>query len=313
MLRKEYLKFLSDKNIRVGVEFEFIIPNISSEDKDIIKKWEVISIAYYEFEKYEEQLMRYNDLLTKKIPKVPKYASDLGFQDGDVIPDPADVMRKPTKHFNFKRVVNSYLYTGNWPIVKPIIVADNTYKKRNRWIIKPDYSIGSDGFEIVSPIMTLYECVDMLPKMFECIESYGKTDKTCGLHFNISLNNVENLREVIDTEKLVSFIDEKLIYKLFPRRKNNTHAQSMHRDLKSNLKYLGELKSSYGHGMAIDFDHLLGKNKYIEFRYIGGSNYHKRLKDIKIILGMYIYALKMSVNKKDKREYEKRINRIINI
>lgn len=306
---KEYQRMLLDKNVMVGVEFEFITPQILKRHKKMMKKWSAISVAYYEYELYDKEFEKYNDGKSKKKPKIPKYARELGYKDGDIIPDPDEVMKKPKG--NFLKLVDGYLYIGNWPMQNPFVTANATYKKKNRWIVKPDYSIGDDGFEIVSPIMSLKDCLEMLPKMFKCIDKYGNTTKDCGIHFNISLDNIEDLNDVIDPTKLTMFIDEDFIYKRFPKRKNNEYAESMMKDLKNNIKIHKKIFSSYGHYMAVNFEHLKKKNKYVEFRYLGGTKYHKRLKDIKTILGMFIYALKMSVSKKKEKEYSQKLDKII--
>jgi hypothetical protein len=54
--------------------------------------------------------------------------------------------------------------------------------------------------------------------------------------------------------------------------------------------------------MAIDLNKLDGKNKYIEFRYIGGKNYHKQTRQIKTIIGMYIYAMRNAALEKTKKQ-----------
>jgi hypothetical protein len=108
----------------------------------------------------------------------------------------------------------------------------------------------------------------------------------------------------LDVMKLGVFVNEEEIYKIFPMRKNNTFCLSVHKDIKSLLrKKIGDyiiknwkLKPEFSenHYMAINFQHLKEKNKYIEFRYIGGRDYHLKWKAIKYVTAMFIRATRMA-------------------
>lgn len=308
LTKKDIDKILSDRNIKIGAEFEFIIPNISEGARKRIKKWSAMSVAYYEYDIYEDLLGKYVDGIKRKPPKVPKYAHDLGYCDGDIIPDPDEVMKKPKGEMS--QLVDDYLRLDKWPIDNPIISDDTYFKEKDRWIIKPDYSLSGAGVELVTPVLSLKKFLEVVPKILKCIDEYGRTDKSCGLHFSISLNNDKNLNKVIDLIKLVTFIDEKYIYKLFHTRKGNDYAKSAHEDLIYNIEIHKKLKLDTGHWQAVNTEHLRRKNKYIEFRYLGGPNYQKKWKDIKKITAMYIQALRLACNNRNKAEYKNRIESI---
>lgn len=307
-IQKDITKLLNNKNIMMGIEFEFLIPKVSNKDSKRMRKWTELSVANYEYEVYEEELGRYIDRERITPPKLPKYVSGLNFKDGDIIPEPHTIIKKPTQPF--LQLVDEYLNISDWPIERPVVTENDRFRRKDRWIVKPDFSLSKDGFEIVSPVMPLKDSLKMIPKILKCIDKYGVTDKSCGIHFNISVKNM-NMKEKVDTTKLSAFINEPYIYKLFPKRRNNDYAKSMHEDLKINVKEEKRCVSSHGHCLAVNYEHLLEKNKYIEFRYIGGTKYHQRWKDIRKILAVYIYALKISYTNKFKDEFTKNIEKII--
>lgn len=306
MLQKDVLKNLSSRNIRVGAEFEF---KISPSKKKKLKKDIGLSIAYYEYEVYVKQLERYFDEKRKTLPKLPYYAEKFGYVSGDDIPDPDDILNKPKSKFH--RLIDNFLYIRNWPIPEPKISINRLYKNSQEWIMKPDWSLGNNGVELVTPIMTLNQFKNLLPKILKCIHKYGKTDTKCGLHISISISNIKKLRDVLDPEKLITFIDEKYIFKHFPSRRNNEFCYSMHKNIKDNNEFYGKKKVNKNHYMAVNLRHLRGKNQYIEFRYLGGPKYEMKYKYIKRVLAMYIYSFKMACNNKKIGEYNQRLDEII--
>ncbi len=309
-LVKNLPTILKDRNVTIGAEFEFFVPEITDKDKKRTKQWSTLEIANYEFHIYEMELEKYIDGIIRKPPKLPNYVDESEYKDGDIIPEPESVL--PKYRDSFLKLVDKYLYLNNWPIQDYIITNDNTFKRKNKWIVKPDSSVTPAGFEIVTPAMSLDGFLETVPSVFSCIDKYCKTDKTCGFHISLSLNNKPDLLKNVDMVKLVSFINEEYIYKLFPKRRNNNWSYSMYEDVRENYKIHKKYSVSYGHYMAVNFEHLKKKNnQYIEFRYLGGTKYQQRWNDIKKILGMYIYALNISCSDKLKVEYKRRLEKII--
>lgn len=280
-------------NIRIGVEFEFVVPNISQEDRVDMEKWTKISTAYYEYDVWEDLIGEYIDGNISIPPQLPTYALKLGYEQDDIIPDPDEVFRRPKDEF--LKLVNKYLDIESWPFKDPIITDNPDFKWSDSWIIKPDYSLTGCGFEIVSPKLTFDEYLNIMPKMFQSIESHGITTEDCGLHFSISFSDIDDLECVLDIDELAENVDEDMIYKLFPDRKNNGYAISIRKDLQDNLNR-GMKSFTAGHFMAVNIEHLGTDNEYVEFRYIGGKDYHKRWNDIRQLVDMFIKALKVSCN-----------------
>lgn len=282
---------MTQKDVRIGVEFEFIIPNISREDKRDMEKWTKLSTAYYEYDIWEDLMGEYIDGNISTPPQLPIYALKMGYEQDDIIPDPDEVFRRPKDEF--LKLVDKYLNINLWPFDNPTITDNPDFKWSDSWIIKPDYSLTGCGFEVVSPKLTMEEFYDIMPRIFSCILECGVTTEDCGLHFSISFNDVDDMEKILDINKLAEYINEDDIYYLFPNRKDNGYAISIWKDMQDNLNR-GVKAITSGHFMAVNLEHLGTSNEYVEFRYIGGKDYHKRWSDIKILVSMFIKALRMA-------------------
>ena len=95
--------------------------------------------------------------------------------------------------------------------------------KGKYYVIEPDSSLSDDdgyaGVEIVSPILSLSDMMDDLHKIYEWANSKGcYTDYTCGLHMNISIEDIDFSK--LDYLKLVLFSGDKYILNKFNRIMN---------------------------------------------------------------------------------------------
>lgn len=83
-------------------------------------------------------------------------------------------------------------------------------KELDVWTIERDGTLVNplkNGFEVVSPKLSLEEAPFYIKKLLQIIRNYGSTDKTCGLHFHISSEN-KTIKD-INPSKLMLFLDEK--------------------------------------------------------------------------------------------------------
>lgn len=203
-------------------------------------------------------------------------------------------------------VAQDYFKINQLPF-KAIFTKEYYHNNKNKWLVKPDNSIGAAGLELASPVMGLEEYLDICPTIFSHMKKVkAVTDNKCGFHLNLSLKD-KGWYNRLDVMKLGLFINEREIYGLFPMRKNNTYCGSVHKDIKKVLKKkIGEyiienykLKPEFteSHHMAINTLHLKQRNKYIEFRYIGGKDYHKKWKDIRYLTAMFINAIRYACDK----------------
>lgn len=200
------------------------------------------------------------------------------------------------------------------------------------WAFEYDGTVSPyGGVEMKSPPLPLPEFLDILPDILDWIDQYGKTDEHCGLHFHMSLFNVNNLTKQVDMIKLILFSEENYIYKIFPNRIDNEYAQEVKNKILSKMKpteikyYISYLMGdktkdpkqisdlSGGHYDAI---HKVMDSKnpsHVEFRHPGGKGYHKKKKTIKEIIGKYATTLSIACDPDYKyHEYVQKVLRLLN-
>jgi len=198
----------------------------------------------------------------------------------------------------------------------------------NFWGVEPDPTLGEIGIELKSPVFQLKEFMEVMPMVFEWIKKHGRTTDKTGFHVNMSIKGISNLKKQLDLHKLALFLDEEYIYKFFASRKNNFYAESLKkkilsggigigitdydiRKVISNQKVNKFINSS--HNDAITFEGLDDTHPtHIEFRYLGGSSYHKKWSNIKPIIARYAHYLNIAVNPSyKKKEYLKKLLRVL--
>lgn len=332
--KREIDEALSNPNVRLGAEFEFLIPAFNSKYGHAAKMWVSWDNYQQRLDAWESSTEEYEGAGEEEgydPPDVPEWAKELGYEAGEEdLPNPTELFDLPELDVEsfFTLVMDEFVPVDKMPFKNPIIDTDNMRKSTTQWIIKPDATLGPSGIEVVSPILTIDEFLDMCPKMFDYIEKYGETNDSCGFHISISLKNVTNLSDSLDVVKLALFLEEDYIYKFFSKRKGNNYARSAHEAIKVNLNYQDmqkyveknvdkkALKKGIPttHYEAINIEHLKDSphKQYIEFRYLGSGDYHKRWNEIKRVTAHYIWALSAACDPTYKfDEYTKKLNRIL--
>lgn len=192
----------------------------------------------------------------------------------------------------------------------------------NHWSIQYDGSLGEEGMEAISPPMELQEFFKSMKTMFDFIDEQGYTDSGTGFHIHMSLKDVPDLKKALDPLKLTMFTDEEKIWKFFKDRASSTYVNHMKNSLIKNktikredLKKVFDLKKiavslSPSHYDAINFEHLDSSHGRIEFRYLGGSEYHKKYDQIRAAILVYAYNLSLACDPTfKKKEYLKKLIR----
>lgn len=191
------------------------------------------------------------------------------------------------------------------------------------WSIEDDSSLGEYGIEIKNPPMELPKFITKtLPEMFKWIGDIGETDGDCGFHCHMS---VKNPQLELDYVKLILFTDEGWIYNAFTERAHNHYNKSVKNKLKTDnvitrkdiydlfhkKKLIIKANMMSSHYDAIrEIDPAKG---HVEFRYMGGSNYHKKLKDVVATIGTYAHNLALATDPNYKRkEYILKLQRVFN-
>jgi len=156
----------------------------------------------------------------------------------------------------------------------------------DKWKIEPDYSGGSDMFELITGPMTWSEAKLALPAVLRFIQDECRTDDYCSVHINISFKN-ENIQH-LNPVKLILNFSEDYVYSKFPNRRNNIYAQS----IKWIIPFTDWENSETALSSIVNCMQIPDDTKYyginlqkkwkgwLEYRYIGGKDYQFRIDDI---------------------------------
>lgn len=205
-----------------------------------------------------------------------------------------------------------------------------------KWRIEKDASLNANGVEIISPVMTLQKGLKVIPEMFKFIDKHGGTDNLTGFHVNLSYKGKSLTRDA-DLMKLMMFMDEGFIWKKFPSRMKNAFTSSVIDYIRAEVaqhgnfkvdpalevardrtvdklvsQYKSKLKGPARKMFGINVSHA-GKEKAgrIEFRYIGGKNYHRKWGDVKLAIARFAFYLEVALDPKARqKEYVLKLNRL---
>ena len=192
------------------------------------------------------------------------------------------------------------------------------------------FSSGYKGMEFVTPVMS-YSTGKQFAKAFLKTMREEKiiTSKDCGLHVNLSFVK-EELNFLIDPVRLMTAVDENKLLEKWNRQDYNysqpnqkyldgiasrSRRTTCTKTIKNKMsKWISE---NCDHSDAISFEKLeeasewSGENEpYIEFRIIGGKNYHYHFSKIQATMVQYEKAMYWSVNEFYDRFVTKKINKI---
>ena len=196
---------------------------------------------------------------------------------------------------------------------KVIYTADPKSDEYNQILKNKDYALsidksgGFDMFELVTPPLPYYDAIHILKTFLEWVNINATTNIYSGIHVNISLANT-NLAKNLNKLKYITSFNEDLVYKAFPKRKNNIYCQSIREILPKNLHTSFLATNEYGYEMpdnkyfGVNFTKI--PKNYLEFRYIGGKNYHKRVDDIITLTQYFIIHLAQTLKTKKLNTFE---------
>ncbi len=173
--------------------------------------------------------------------------------------------------------------------------------------MEPDYSGGAALIELITGPLPYSDAKIILIKTLKWIKENGFTTDRSGIHLNLSFSKTlfgPNFLTQLEPLKFILDFDEDYVFKLFPDRENNVYAKS--------IKYVEPAnKQSYyfsnlikPHDFKIPTEKYYGVNflklqkNYLEFRYLGGKDYEKKLNDIIDLLDHFVLSLFNSANEK---------------
>lgn len=165
--------------------------------------------------------------------------------------------------------------------------------------IEPDYSGGPDMVELITGPMPYVNAKIILLKILKLLQDNAKTDERCSIHINVSFDKdlTEN-KDVTNVNKLkmILEIDEDLVFKYFPNRKNNFYSKS----IKKLIPFKGYNYSTDAVNLTLNNFSLPDDTKYygvnlkeafngrLEFRYIGGKDYQHKTREIIELMDYFI-------------------------
>jgi len=196
----------------------------------------------------------------------------------------------------------------------PEIGDRNSCKARDKFIVKTDPSVytnrDNSDVEIVTPVWTLKNGLKAIDKLFTLMELMNaQTNASCGLHINLGFSRKSETKK-IDEAKLVLLVDEQKWLKAF-KRTNNEFVEPMKKGLRlrkndSQDRVFTKLKNKINDKAKYDSINMSKLNikkgtGWIEFRIVGGKNYHKRLREVKTVILHFAESLQASTNTVDKK------------
>jgi hypothetical protein len=176
---------------------------------------------------------------------------------------------------------------------------------RERFKLEPDYSGGLNMLELVTGPMSYNEAVPVMIKILRWIDENGWTTDKCAFQFSVSFNkersSLKNSIETMDRLKFILGVDENLIYSKFGNRTKNVYAKSIKRVLpRSRYMILENINNIDPMMFKVPSDKYYGVNftkaplGYLEFRYLGGKDYQKKIEPIREVMDyliLYLYDI----------------------
>jgi len=232
---------------------------------------------------------------------------------------------------NFEGLIANNFNHDDFPFTLEVNGSDE-----NEWNIVEDGSLplSDGGVEITSPKLSLQAGLEAMEQVFDFIDDNGTTQSRgvgeTGFHVNLSYKNF-NL-DKLDVFKMMLFMEEGLILKHFEDRLDSGWADSMTEWITNaasglQAKYYGLSASDYiklkkeiitalmpinQKSNGINHMNAFNEDGRIEFRYLGGENYHQKFGLIKTFILRFCYLLKLGMEPNyKKREYDTKLLRLI--
>lgn len=178
--------------------------------------------------------------------------------------------------------------------IRAQITSDDLCNAKKRFVVKDDPSICPPSgqmywntYEVATPPMPRKTAIAFMNDFFKWIELYGETNSSCGLHVNISFSDKKKQDKLSDWKIVLAYDDAEVLRTL--RRKRNIYCRSLREriapyvmkradmaDVDSVVNHIQNYVENYYRNkyMAVNVSRL--DDGYVEFRALGGKDYHKR-------------------------------------
>jgi len=167
----------------------------------------------------------------------------------------------------------------------------------NNFKIEPDLSGGPELVELITGPLPYVNAKIILLKILKVLDKYARTDEKCSIHINISYEDNEDGKVLnnLNQLKLILEVDEDYIYKYFPERENNIYAKSVKTlipfkgfDFSTNAIELVQNNIQLPDTKYYGINFKTIEKGRIEWRYIGGVDYHKKTAQILSLMDYFI-------------------------
>lgn len=177
-----------------------------------------------------------------------------------------------------------------------IPVTDKKFK------LEPDYSGGNNMVELITGPLPYNEAIPIMIKILKWIDENGYTTDRCAFQFSVSFDkkrrDIKQPLQLLDRLKFVLGMDENRIYSKFENRKNNVYSKSIKKVVPRNrYMILENIRTIDPKMYKVPGDKYYGVNfeklekGYLEFRYLGGKDYQKKISEIREVVDYVIVYL----------------------
>ena len=214
-------------------------------------------------------------------------------------------------------------------IGKPVNVSTEYHgaeREPGAYAVEPDSSITPDGLEFVSPPMPVAEMFSDLRQVFDWAQRQGaKTNKSTGLHINISVANYS--QEKLDYVKLALLLGDEYVLGQFGRLGNtytksaldiirnkiSADPQAVQTVLAKMKQGLDALATKVVHsGVTDKYTSINTKDGYVEFRAPGGDYLSLDVDQIENTLLRFVIALDAALDPtKYRKEYLAKLYKLL--
>lgn len=184
----------------------------------------------------------------------------------------------------------------------------------NNFKIEPDLSGGIGLIELITGPLKYPDCKIIMLKILKLLQEHTYTDEKCSLHINISFSeDAEKELNGLVPLKLILDIDEDNVYKMFPSRENNYYAKSVKRLIPfKGYSYSSDAVDIIMSNLELPDTKYFGVNikeytqGWLEYRYIGGTDYQFKTKEVINLLDYFILLTWNTIDKElDEDDKEK--------
>lgn len=233
-----------------------------------------------------------------------KFLNDSKLLQNSVIGFEFEFYSNSISYYKMLELLNNYLSpvkVEGFRVYHP----DGIMPSDTKFILTPDLSGGSNMIELITGPMEYNQAKYYLIKILKFIDEYGYTTDRSSIHFNISfadadLNDLNSLKLILST-------DEEEIYRDYPSRKGNVYAKSVKKMIPyQDYDFKNVPISAVSNNLRLPDDKYYGinflhKNKSkssarIEFRYIGGKDWHKDIGKLMYHMDKFIINTRKAIN-----------------